>query len=294
MVVPIAVHEVMTRTVETVAPETAAREAAGRLHERGIGSLVVRGESECLGIVTSRDLVGLLAVGDGDTPVREVMSAPLVTVSPDTEVGAAARRLADHDIKKLPVLEGEDLVGIVTVTDLAYYVPPGVVRSRARLGDRDRPAFTDPEVAYDLEDWAFESHGTADGIQVGDSVAFSKPVTEEDVDLFGELSGDTNRLHLDPDYATRTRFGRQIAHGALVGSTVSAALARLPGVIIYLSQQMRYTAPVDLGERVTAVCEVVEHLGDDRFRLSTRVEDADGEAVIEGEATVLSEPLAPE
>jgi acyl dehydratase len=57
--------------------------------------------------------------------------------------------------------------------------------------------------------------------------------------------------------------------------------------VIYLSQNVRFAGPVDVGDRVTAVCEVVEALGDGRFRLQTTVEDDEGEPVIEGEAVVL-------
>jgi acyl dehydratase/CBS domain-containing protein len=294
MVVPISLGDVIRSPVHTIAPDETTRAAAALLHEEGIGSVVVLEDGDVVGIVTSDDLVGCLAAEDGETPIRDEMSSPVVTASPDTDVGDAVRTMRERGIKKLPVCEArdgdEELVGIVTVTDLAYYAPPSVVRSRPKL-DEDRPVFTDPDTAYELDTWGFESHGTENGIDVGDSVVFTKTVSEEDVELFAEISGDTNRLHLDPDHATRTRFGRQIAHGSLVGSTISAALARLPGVIIFLSQQLRYTAPVDLGERVTARCEVVENLGSGRFRLTTAVEDEAREAVIEGEATVLSEPL---
>ena len=290
MVVPIAVSEVMRSPVETIAPEATTRDAAKLLASADVGSVVVLEDGEVVGIVTSDDLVECMAAGDGNTPVREVMTTPVITVAPDTEVGDAAATMREHDIKKLPVCDAGSLVGIVTVTDLAYYAPPLVVRSSPRL-DEDRPVYTNPDTAYELESWEFESHGMEAGMDVGDYVSFSKTISPEDVELFAEITGDTNRLHLDEEHASRTRFGRRIAHGALVGSTISAALARLPGVIIYLSEQSRFTAPVDLGERVTARCEVVEDLGGGRFRLSTVVENADGETVIEGEATVLSEPL---
>ena len=65
-------------------------------------------------------------------------------------------------------------------------------------------------------------------IRVGDRVRFSKTISEDDVRAFAEASGDTNRLHLDDEYAEDTRFGRRIAHGTLVGGLISAALARLP------------------------------------------------------------------
>jgi acyl dehydratase/CBS domain-containing protein len=289
MVVAIPVSEVMSSPVETIDPDASVRTAARRLEESEIGALVALEDDSVVGIVTSADVVSCFAADHDAATVREEMSSPVHTVPPDEEVGDAARLMRDVDVKRLPVCEDGALVGIVSVTDVAYYAPPGIVRSQPKL-DEDRPVFTTPDTAYELESWDFESHGTENGLDVGDFVTFSKTVSEEDVELFAEISGDTNRLHLDPEFAQDTRFGRQIAHGALVGSAISAALARLPGVIIYISQQMRYTAPVDIDERVTARCEVVEDLGGGRFRLATSVETADSEIVIDGEATVLSEP----
>jgi acyl dehydratase len=73
-----------------------------------------------------------------------------------------------------------------------------------------------------------------------------------------------------------------------------AALARLPGLTTYLSQDLSSLAPVPLGERLTAECEVAEGLGDRRCRLTTAVLDGDGETVIDGEATVVSDPAPDE
>jgi len=122
-------------------------------------------------------------------------------------------------------------------------------------------------------------------------VRFSKRLAESEVEGFADASGDTNRLHLDAAYAEGTRFGRRIVHGTLVAGTISAALARLPGLIIYLSQELSYLGPVDIDERVTAECEVVESLGGDRYCLDTRVTGADGEPVLDGEAVVLADTI---
>jgi acyl dehydratase len=96
------------------------------------------------------------------------------------------------------------------------------------------------------------------------------------------------------EFAERSRFGRRIAHGTLVSGTISSALARLPGLTVYLSQDLRFLKPVDVGDRVTAICEIVEDLGGDRYRLTTRVEREDGEVVIDGEAVVLIDDLPEE
>jgi 3-hydroxybutyryl-CoA dehydratase len=159
----------------------------------------------------------------------------------------------------------------------------------------DRQPAESPEVTYSKAEWSFERSDEGEGIVgVGDRIQFSKPVTEEEVGVFADASGDTNRLHLDDEFAEESRFGRRIAHGTLVSGLISAALARLPGLTIYLSQDLQFLGPVDIGERVTAVCEVVEDLGDGRYRLTTVVEDADGETVIDGEAIVLIDDLPEE
>jgi acyl dehydratase len=118
-------------------------------------------------------------------------------------------------------------------------------------------------------------------------VRFSKRLDDGDVRAFARASGDENPVHLDADYAAGTRFGGRIAHGVLTLGVVSAALARLPGLVIYLSQSVRFVGPVTVGDRVTAVCEVVDALGGGRYRLWTEVSDGDGDPVVEGEAVVL-------
>ena len=158
--------------------------------------------------------------------------------------------------------------------------------------DVGREAAIEPSMAYGDEEWTVErTVEHAEDIGVGDEVRFSKRLTQKDVENFAYASGDTNRLHLDDDFAAKSRFGNRIAHGTLVSGTISSALARLPGLTVYLSQDLRFLKPVDIGERVTAICEIVEDLGGNRYRLTTRVEREDGEAVIDGEAVVLIDDL---
>ena len=295
MLVTVAVSEVMRTPVETIQPDATVRAAARRLREAGIGSLVVCEDQEPIGIVTDVDVTGLVADG-GDpaaTPVEAITSRPLLTTGVDDAIEDAARTLRENDVKRLPVVdEAGEVVGIVTNTDLAYFLPHLV-----RMG-RDQAPETPPErvdvrvdTAYEADDWTFEYRGDESQIDVGDTVRFSKTISEADVEAFADASGDTNRLHLDDAYAEGTRFGERIAHGTLVAGTISAALARLPGLTIYLSQDLSYLGPVPIGEEVTAECEVVENLGNGRFRLRTAVTRADGEAVLDGEAAVLSDPI---
>jgi CBS domain-containing protein/acyl dehydratase len=294
MLSPPNVSDVMNEPVTTVTPETTVLEATRLLHENDIGSVVVVDEEAVVGIVTESDVVALVAA-DGDpaeTRVESVMAQPVETVSQDTTVVEAARRFRDRRIKKLPVCEDGQLVGILTTTDIANYLPHARHSLPSYEADADRVRQTErQDTAYERDDWAFEYLGHEASIDVGDTLRFSKTLDQSEVEAFADASGDTNRLHLDDAYAAGTRFGRRIVHGTLVAGTISAALARLPGLIIYLSQELSYLGPVDIGERVTAECEVVEDIGDDRYRLTTTVEDSDGDAVIDGEAVVLADPI---
>jgi acyl dehydratase len=145
------------------------------------------------------------------------------------------------------------------------------------------------EMFYRETDWSFERSVDARAdIDVGDWVTFTKALTDEEVRQFARISGDTNRLHLDDDFAESSRFGGRIVHGTFVGSLISAALARLPGLTIYLSQDLTFEGPAGIGDELTARCEVIEELGHDRYRLRTVVEDEESEeTVIDGEAVVL-------
>ncbi len=145
-----------------------------------------------------------------------------------------------------------------------------------------------PSVLFEDEDWVVERSVSGETPAVGNSVRFEKTISESDVERFAAVGGDTNRLHLDDAYAEQTRFRGRIVHGTLVSALVSAALARLPGVTIYLSQDLTFLGPVHIGARVSARVEVVEDVGEGRYRLETVVE-TDDEVVVDGEAVVLVE-----
>ncbi len=146
----------------------------------------------------------------------------------------------------------------------------------------------------DLPEWHVTISEDHPGeIGVGDRIEFTKTISENDVQQFAAASGDTNPLHLDDQFAEQTRFRGRIAHGTLVGSLISAALARLPGLTIYLSQDLEFHNPVRIGDRITAECEIVEDLGDEQYRLTTRVKE-DDTVVIDGEAVVLIDDLPDE
>lgn len=287
--------EVMRSDVETTAPDVAIVNVGRRLQQREIGSVVVVDDGEAVGIVTETDLVELfVAGGDADTvTAADCMSSPLVTIDAEATITEAATLLREHTIKKLPVLSEETLSGIVTTTDLISYLPQFSVRRTSREITEGQRSRAKPEMAYDEKSWQFEyrDNKTEGVFDVGDVVEFSKIISDSDVRAFANASGDTNRLHLDEKFAAQTRFDHCIAHGTLVSSLISAALARIPGLTIYLSQDISYLAPVAIDERITAVCEVAEELDSDKYRLSTDVYDENDERVIEGEAVILLDNL---
>ena len=171
-------------------------------------------------------------------------------------------------------------------------------------GSSHEPAASDSEVvsppipSLEYSDLGWEFERTVDdpeAMSVGDLVTFEKLITEADVRAFAKISGDTNRLHLDEAFAAGSRFGERIVHGTLVSGLISAALARLPGLTVYLSQDLEFRAPVAIDDRVSARVEVVEDLGNGQFRLETLVRDETTDTVvIDGEAVVLIDDLPQE
>lgn len=159
------------------------------------------------------------------------------------------------------------------------------------LGDSDRTS-GGPSVAYARPEWDLDRQiDEPDELAVGDRITFSKTFSEEDVAAFADVSGDTNRLHLEDEFADESRFGDRIIHGTLVSGLISAALARLPGLTIYLSQDMTFLAPAYIGDRLTATVEVVDDLEDNKYILSTNVHNDSEKQLIKGEAVVLIDPV---
>ncbi|MFB6310083.1 MAG: MaoC family dehydratase [Salinirussus sp.] len=162
-------------------------------------------------------------------------------------------------------------------------------------GRPDEPAADRIEADGDLPEWQVAgSTSERDDLGVGDQFSFGKSITAEDVKQFAAASGDTNPLHLDEGFAEGTRFKGRIAHGSLVGGLISAALARVPGVVVYLSQDLEFHNPVHIGDRVHAECEIVEALGNNQYRLRTQVRRDDDEIVIDGEAVIMVDDLPDE
>ena len=117
-----------------------------------------------------------------------------------------------------------------------------------------------------------------------------KKITEKDVRQFSLTSGDTNPIHLDDEYAKKSRFGKRIAHGILVASHISALIAnKLPGEgSIYLSQSLKFLYPVYLNDEIKTVVKVIE-VQDKKYTLDCKCYNQDELIVLEGIAKILKE-----
>ncbi len=125
-------------------------------------------------------------------------------------------------------------------------------------------------------------------LSVGMTEVYSKTVSSSDVVGFAEITGDRNPIHLSEHFAARTPFKGRIAHGLYTAGLISAVIGtRLPGPgAIYISQTLRFLAPVKIGDTVDAIVEVTK-LNPERQRAELRCECKVGETtVLEGEAMV--------
>jgi 3-hydroxybutyryl-CoA dehydratase len=126
-------------------------------------------------------------------------------------------------------------------------------------------------------------------LKPGLAASFGKTVTEADIAMFAGVSGDTNPVHLDQVFAEATPFKGRIAHGMLSAGFISAVLGtKLPGPgAIYMSQTLRFKAPVKIGDTVTATCTVTEIIPEKRRAILSTICKVGDTVVIEGEAMIM-------
>ncbi len=116
-----SVRDVMTRTVITATPDTTAAQAGKRMVEHKVGSVIVVKDGNPLGIVTESDMVAKVIfknIKPSAIKLEQLMSRPLVTIKSSDDVNNAVLKMAQKKIRRLPVIDGGALVGIVTDADL--------------------------------------------------------------------------------------------------------------------------------------------------------------------------------
>ncbi len=126
-------------------------------------------------------------------------------------------------------------------------------------------------------------------LELGMSASVSRTVSEADILMFAGVSGDTNPVHLDQEFAASTMFGGRIAHGMLSAGLISAVFGtRLPGPgSIYLSQTLKFKAPVKIGDTVVARVTVKELKTEKRRAVFSTVCSVGSTVVLDGEAELL-------
>ncbi len=141
-----------------------------------------------------------------------------------------------------------------------------------------KPAPTDDAILYYLED-----------LSVGMTATYARTVTDADIVLFAGVSGDTNPIHLNQEYASGTMFQGRIAHGIMTAAFISAVLGtRLPGPgAVYMSQNLRFKAPVRVGDTVTARATITDVISEKRRVALNTVCTIGDKVVVEGDALLM-------
>lgn len=127
-------------------------------------------------------------------------------------------------------------------------------------------------------------------LNIGDKASFQKTITETDVYLYAGITGDLNPAHINQVEAEKTMFQGRIAHGMLTAGLVSAVLGmQLPGPgSIYLGQELKFMAPVKIGDTIKAEVEVIDKFEEkNRIKLSTICTNQNGVEVLIGVATIM-------
>ncbi len=128
-----------------------------------------------------------------------------------------------------------------------------------------------------------------DDLEIGTRGRFSKTLSERDIVLYGETSGDINPMHFDEDYASQTMFKGRIAHGMWSAGLISTCIGTvMPGPgSVYMGQELTFKLPVRIGDRLTATVTVKEKNKARKFvMLDCQVCNQDGMVVVCGDAKV--------
>jgi CBS domain-containing protein len=124
--VSLKLEDIMVKEVMTIDENSTVKEAAEVMNKFEIGCLVAVRKDKAIGMITERDLLKRVVTEAKDvaeTKVKDIMSSPLVVVDPGMDLEEAVKLMFQMKIKKLPVVDGKRLVGLVTLTDIARFQP---------------------------------------------------------------------------------------------------------------------------------------------------------------------------
>ena len=118
------VKQIMNNFVVSVDSSVPATDAAKMMEDTGVGSIVVLDNNLPVGIVTDRDFAIKITAHSYpiDTPVRRIMSSPLISIDPDSDLWVASDLMSTRKVKKLPVIDDDKVVGMLTSSDLVKHI----------------------------------------------------------------------------------------------------------------------------------------------------------------------------
>jgi signal-transduction protein with cAMP-binding, CBS, and nucleotidyltransferase domain len=126
ILIPIKAEDVMVREVVTLDENVSAKKAAEIMAQEGVSAIIATAEGKAKGIVTERDILKRIVAGDKNsrkTKVKEIMSSPLVTIEPSTDLEEAAHLMFEKKIKNLPVIHENRLIGLISLQDICRLQP---------------------------------------------------------------------------------------------------------------------------------------------------------------------------
>ena len=129
-----------------------------------------------------------------------------------------------------------------------------------------------------------------DDLFVGQKITFSKKIDESLLDDFAKISGDFNPLHMDNEYAKKTKFGKRVCHGMLLASFFSQLVGmNLPGKnSLYFSQTLNFRNPCFIDDEITVEGEIIEKKSNMKLiSIKTIIYNQEGKCIIDGVAKVI-------
>ena len=122
----ILVRDIMAKNVKTVRTDDSVHDAVVKMNKFDVGSVIVMNSNRPVGIITSKNILTRVVeprLDAGTIRAKDIMSSPLVSIEPDAPVEEAARIMAQKRIKKLPVMERDKILGILSTSDIVRASP---------------------------------------------------------------------------------------------------------------------------------------------------------------------------